>query len=49
MALPTEISGPKGYPFIRTILDLQDEVPLHAVKRIANEHGPISKINVWAV
>lgn len=46
MAIPTEITGPKGYPFIGNILDLQDEVPLHAVERIADIHGPIFKINV---
>lgn len=44
MAIPTEIPGPKGYPFIGNTLDLQDEVPLHAIERIADTHGPIFKI-----
>lgn len=44
MAVPTEISGPKGYPIIGNILELQDEVPLHAVERLADIHGPIFKI-----
>lgn len=46
MALPTEIPGPRGYPVIGNIFDLQDEVPLHAVERIANIYGPIVKLHV---
>lgn len=46
MALPTEIRGPRGYPVIGNIFDLQDEVPLHAVERIADVYGPIFKIHV---
>lgn len=45
MAVPTEIPGPKGLPFLGNILDLQDEVPLRAVERLADIHGPIFKLN----
>lgn len=45
MAVPTEISGPKGLPFIGNVLDLQDEVPLRAIERLADIHGPIFRIN----
>lgn len=46
MAVPTEIPGPRGLPLIGNILDLQDEVPLSAVERIADAQGPIFKIRV---
>lgn len=44
MAELTEISGPKGLPFLGNILDLQDEVPNNALERLADIHGPIFKI-----
>lgn len=46
MALPTEIPGPKGLPLVGNILDLQDEVPLNAVERIADAYGPIFKVRI---
>lgn len=46
MAVPTEITGPKGYPLIGNMLDLQDDVPLHAIERMADIYGPIFKFNV---
>lgn len=45
MAVPTEISGPRGLPLIGNALELQDEVPLRAIERIADIHGPIFKIH----
>ncbi|KAH8777555.1 fatty acid hydroxylase [Diaporthe sp. PMI_573] len=44
MAVPTEIGGPPGLPFVGNIFDLQDEVPLRAIERIADIHGPIFKV-----
>lgn len=45
MAEPTGIPGPKGLPFLGNILDLQDEVPIRAMERLADVYGPIFKIN----
>lgn len=44
MAVPTDIGGPPGLPFVGNIFDLQDEVPLRAIERIADIHGPIFKV-----
>lgn len=44
MAVPTEIGGPPGLPIVGNIFDLQDEVPLRAIERIADIHGPIFKV-----
>lgn len=46
MAAPTDIPGPKGLPFIGNVLDLQDEVPLRAIERLADIHGPIFRISI---
>lgn len=40
------IPGPQGYPFIGNLLDLQDEVPLHALERLVDIYGPIFKVNI---
>lgn len=42
------IPGPKGYPIIGNLLDLQDEVPLHALERNADIYGPIYKLKIGA-
>ncbi|KUI71998.1 hypothetical protein VM1G_07646 [Cytospora mali] len=44
MAVPTEIGGPPGLPFVGNIFDLQDEVPLRAIERLADIYGPIFKV-----
>lgn len=46
MAIPTEITGPRGLPIIGNVLDLQDEVPIRAIERIADIHGPIFKVHL---
>lgn len=46
MAEVAAIPGPRGLPFIGNVLDLQDEVPIHAIERLADTHGPIFKINI---
>jgi cytochrome P450/NADPH-cytochrome P450 reductase len=40
------IPGPKAKPIIGNLLDLQDEVPLHALERLADIYGPIYKVTV---
>ena len=40
------IPGPKAYPLIGNLLDIQDEVPLHAIERLINIYGPVVKITV---
>lgn len=40
------ILGPRALPFIGNLLDLQDEVPLHAVERLVDIYGPIFKITI---
>jgi cytochrome P450/NADPH-cytochrome P450 reductase len=42
----TPIPGPTAYPIIGNLLDLQDEVPLHALERIADVYGPIYKLYI---
>lgn len=44
--MPETIPGPKGYPIIGNLLDLQDEVPLHALERHIDVYGPIYKITI---
>lgn len=44
MAEPTDISGPQGLPFIGNMLDLQGDIPVRAIERISDIHGPIFKI-----
>lgn len=41
------IPQPRGLPIIGNILDLQDEVPVHALERIADVYGPIFKLNIF--
>jgi len=41
-----QIPGPVGYPVIGNLLDLQDEVPLHALERLADIYGPIFKLTI---
>jgi cytochrome P450 / NADPH-cytochrome P450 reductase len=41
-----QITGPKALPLIGNLLDLQDEVPLHALERIADIYGPIFKVTI---
>jgi cytochrome P450/NADPH-cytochrome P450 reductase len=41
-----KIPGPTGLPFIGNLLDLQDEVPLHALERLADIYGPIFKLKI---
>jgi cytochrome P450 / NADPH-cytochrome P450 reductase len=40
------IPGPTAYPIIGNLLDLQDEVPLHALERIGDVYGPIFKLYI---
>jgi cytochrome P450/NADPH-cytochrome P450 reductase len=42
-----EIPQPPGLPLIGNLMDLQDEVPLHAFERLAEIYGPIFKIRVF--
>lgn len=46
--MPETIPGPKGYPIIGNLLDLQDEVPIHAIERHVDVYGPIYKIKIGA-
>jgi cytochrome P450 / NADPH-cytochrome P450 reductase len=39
-----EIPGPKALPIIGNLLDLQDEVPLHALERLVDVYGSIIRI-----
>ena len=41
-----QIPGPRALPLIGNLLDLQDEVPLHALERLADIYGPIFKITI---
>ncbi|KAF7296584.1 hypothetical protein HMN09_01065800 [Mycena chlorophos] len=38
------IPQPRTIPFIGNLLDLQDEVPIHAIERVLDIHGPIVKL-----
>lgn len=38
------IPGPKGLPVIGNLLDLQDEVPLHAIERMSDVYGHLYKL-----
>lgn len=40
------IPSPKGLPIVGNLLDLQDEVPIHGLERLADIYGPIFKLNV---
>jgi cytochrome P450/NADPH-cytochrome P450 reductase len=40
------IPGPNAYPIIGNLLDLQDEVPLHALERLVDIYGPIIKVTI---
>ncbi|KAF2100345.1 NADPH-cytochrome P450 reductase-like protein [Rhizodiscina lignyota] len=40
------IPGPRGYPIIGNLLDVQAEVPLHALERLADIYGPLFKFKV---
>ena len=46
--MTAEIPGPRGYPFIGNLLDLQDPegVPLHAAERLIDIYGPIVKFTI---
>ncbi|KAF7300615.1 hypothetical protein HMN09_00946700 [Mycena chlorophos] len=50
MAQPeiTPIPQPRTIPFIGNLLDLQDEVPLHAIERLLDIYGPIVKMSTPA-
>ncbi|KAG9256206.1 NADPH--cytochrome P450 reductase-like protein [Emericellopsis atlantica] len=39
------IPGPKGLPLVGNLLDIQDEVPLHAIERISDIYGPLYTLN----
>ena len=41
-----QIPGPAAYPVIGNLLDVQDEVPLHALERLADIYGPIFKLKI---
>lgn len=45
MTVVADIPSPKGLPFLGNILDLQDEVPVKAMERLADIYGPIFKVN----
>jgi cytochrome P450 / NADPH-cytochrome P450 reductase len=40
------IPGPKGLPLIGNLLDVQDEVPIRAVERLADIYGPIFQLTL---
>jgi cytochrome P450/NADPH-cytochrome P450 reductase len=39
------IPGPVGYPIIGNVLDVNDEVPIRGIERLADTYGPIFKLN----
>ena len=38
------VPGPTAYPFIGNALDVLDEVPIHALSKLADQYGPIYKL-----
>lgn len=44
MAQP--IPAPKGYPLIGNLLEMNDEIPTRALERLADQHGPIFKLQI---
>ena len=40
------IPAPAGLPFLGNVLDIQDEVPIRGLERMADIHGPIFKLNM---
>lgn len=42
------IPSPRAYPIIGNLLDLQDEVPIHALERLVDIYGPIFKFKIGA-
>ena len=41
------IPSPPGLPFVGNILDVQDEVPIHAIERLLDTYGPIVKLRIF--
>ena len=41
-----DIPGPKGLPFVGNVLDMDFEMPIRGVERLAEQYGPIFQITV---
>lgn len=41
-----EIPGPKGLPFVGNVFDMDFEMPIRGLERLAEQYGPIYQINV---
>lgn len=40
------IPGPPGLPILGNLLDLQDDVPIHAFERLTDVYGPLFKVRL---
>ena len=40
------IPGPRGIPFLGNILDMDMEVPIRGLERLADEYGPVYQITL---
>lgn len=47
--MPEPIPGPPGWPLIGNLLDVQGEVPIHAVEKVADIYGPIFKLTLGGI
>jgi cytochrome P450 / NADPH-cytochrome P450 reductase len=46
VTMTSELPGPSGLPLIGNILDIQDEVPLHALERMVDVYGPVYRLKL---
>lgn len=41
-----DVPGPPAWPILGNLLDVRDEVPIHALANIADKYGPIYKLSL---